>query len=400
MSGASRTERLLAARRPWGWTAADAGLALTLLLLMLSETLFNPEMTPQALLTALSLPLTLPLAWRAAQPVVVAVLVCLAHLAGATVATGPFAPQLAVLPLLIALFGAATRTRGPVAVATGGLTLALVVVAWVVAPDGEVDDFWPYLVWAGTWASGTFVRRRTDLAADHASRAALLEVEARTTAAESAAAERDRIARELHDVVAHSVSVMVVQAGAERLRLGAGAGPTRDALEAIEETGRAALTELRAMLGVLRDGAAEELEPLPRVLDVPALTDRMSATGLSVTLSVDPPQLVRDERAVPPGPSLAAYRIVQEALTNAMRHAPGSATRVDLTCAAGALTVRVENERSASGDGKAWGSGAAGRGLVGMRERAASLGGTFEVGPTQGGGFRVEARLPLGAGAL
>ena len=156
-------------------------------------------------------------------------------------ATGPFAPQLSILPVLVAVYSAASLTRGGRAVATAVVTAVLLAGGLDRHRGGSPDDFWPWMLWAGAWAAGTFVRRRTEVAADHAARAALLEVEARTAGAESAQAERDRIAREMHDVVAHAVSVMVVQAGAERLRLGADAGPTGEALAAIEESGRTAL---------------------------------------------------------------------------------------------------------------------------------------------------------------
>jgi signal transduction histidine kinase len=267
------------------------------------------------------------------------------------------------------------------------------VAAWIVTEEGHTDDFWPWMLWAGAWAAGTFVRRRTELAADHAARAALLEVEARTAAAESAQAERDRIAREMHDVVAHAVSVMVVQAGAERLRLGAEAGPTGVALAAIEESGRTALTELRGMLGVLRDAADEPLAPLPGLPEVAALVDGVREAGLPVDLACRPADLLTGTGLSGSSAGLAAYRVVQEALTNVMRHEGLVPTRVEIELLGQDLRVTVAN-LSCSAPVV---TRADGRGLLGMRERANALGGTFEAAVV-GDEFVVTAGLPLRSG--
>ncbi len=381
-------------RSPGGWTALDAGLALFLTVVLVTEIVPNPEMTPHGLLLILSVPTTVPLAWRGSYAGVVAVVVTAAHFLMSLVSTGPFSPQLAILPLLVALYSAGSRTRGFRAVVVGGVTLALTVASWLALEEGDGDDFWPWLLWAGAWATGTFVRRRGDVAAQHAGRAALLEVEARTAAAESAEQERDRIARELHDVVAHSVSLMVVQAGAERLRLGAEPGRTGAVLEAIEEAGRAALAELRTMLGVMRDRSGEETAPLPGLAEIPALVDRVRDAGLPVQLTCRPLGLVDPADAPHPGGAagLAAYRIVQEALTNIVRHVGPVPTRVTLERETGVLKVGIHNDRS---DVPVSGADGAGRGIAGMRERATALGGQFESGPGADGGFRVMAVLPL-----
>jgi signal transduction histidine kinase len=390
--------RWSAERRPGGWTAADAALATLFLLLLVTEIVPNAEMTPHGPLLVGSVVIAVPLAWRRTHPAPVAVLVCSGHFAVSALATGPFAPQLAILPVLVALYTASSLTRGVRAVASGVVTALLTGAAWIVTDEGHPDDFWPWLLWAGAWAAGTFVRRRTEVAAQHAARAALLEVEARTAAVESAQAERDRIAREMHDVVAHAVSVMVVQAGAERLRLGAGAGPTGDALAAIEDSGRAALTELRGMLGVLRDGTDETHAPLPGLSAVCGLVEGVREAGLPVDLTCRPPELLTDHRVAGSSAGLAAYRIVQEALTNVMRHRGLVPTRVDLELTGSRLCVTV-----ASPAEPAWRTEAdlrpAGRGLVGMRERAAALGGTFDAG-VRGDEYVVSAGLPLRSSAL
>ena len=393
MTESAGTSPWLAARAPGGWTLLDAAIALLFLTLLVTEIVPNPEMTPHGPLLALSGLAVVPLAWRHAYAAVAAVVVNAAHLGMSAVSTGPFVPQLAILPVLVALYAAASSTRGRVAVVTGLATALLFVAAWIVSDEGDADDFWPWLLWAGAWASGTFVRRRGDVAAHHAARAALLEVEARTAAAESAQAERDRIAREMHDVIAHSVSVMVVQAGAERLRLGPAAGPTGAALAAIEESGRTALAELRAMLGVLRGGSSEELAPLPGLRALPDLVDRVRAAGLPVELVCHPASAIDDPRVAGSSAGLAAYRIVQEALTNAMRHEGLVPTRVEVDLRGDEVAVTVTNPTAAATVAE---RRPGGRGLLGMRERATALGGTFDAGAC-GGEYVVRAALPLRA---
>ncbi len=382
------------ARPPAGWTVLDVAIAAVFLGLLVSEIVPNPEMTPHVPLLALSVVMTVPLAWRSSRPGWVAITVCVGLLVSSAVSTGPFAPQLAILPVLVALYSAASRTRGRAALAVGAATLGLTVAAWLATAEGASDDFWPWMLWAGAWVSGTFVRRRGDVAARHAARAARLEIEAGTTALASAEAERDRIARELHDVVAHAVSVMVVQAGAERLRLGHDAGRTGKALESIEESGRTALAELRSMLGVMRDGSAESLAPIPGVAEIPDLVERLNSTGVPTALVCTPPDLLEHDEVSGGAVGLAAYRIVQEALTNVIRHAGSAPARVCLTRSAAGLTVVVHNEAPPSVSGSVV-AGRGGRGLVGMRQRAEALGGMFESGTQPDGGFTVSAVLPL-----
>ncbi|MEV4545875.1 sensor histidine kinase [Micromonospora echinaurantiaca] len=199
--------------------------------------------------------------------------------------------------------------------------------------------------------------------------------------------ERTRIARELHDVVAHHMSMIAVRAETAPYRLDAVPEPARAEFTAIAGAAREALTDMRRLLGVLRSESADpQTAPQPGLPDVPALVEAARRAGMTVTLEVDVP-------AEPPAPvGLAAYRIVQEALANAARHAAGAEVRATIRGAAGALQVRVANDR---GDGLTTaGGGRAGHGLTGMRERAVSLGGTFTAGPTDDGGYAVVAVLP------
>ena len=226
------------------------------------------------------------------------------------------------------------------------------------------------------------VRGRQLRAEALAARAELLERHASDAVLE----ERARIARELHDLVAHNVSVMVVQAGAERHALPGDRTETRETLAAIEQSGRQALAEARRLLGVLRrDGESDELAPQPGLQELEPLVDQVRRAGLSVTLTLD-----GDAAPLPAGLDLCAYRVVQESLTNALKHAgAGARAEVRVTYAPAALEIDVRDD--GRGGGAAAGSG---HGLIGMRERVALYGGELAAGPRPEGGFGVHARLP------
>jgi len=207
--------------------------------------------------------------------------------------------------------------------------------------------------------------------------------------------ERARIARELHDVIAHSVSVIVIQAAAADDVFDEHPDQAREALRSIEGAGREALAELRRLLAAVRlgEGDGDPLRPLPGLDRLDELADTMRTAGLEVTIDRDGLAAAR----LPAGVDLSAYRIVQEALTNTLRHA--AATRADVTVRAtdGVLELVIHDDGHGAGAGSFAAGSGAGRGIAGMRERAAMLGGTLETGPPAGGGgFRVHARLPLG----
>jgi signal transduction histidine kinase len=199
--------------------------------------------------------------------------------------------------------------------------------------------------------------------------------------------ERQRIARELHDVVAHSVSVMVVQAGAARTLLGRNPERATEALLAVEASGRQALGELRHLLGLLTAQEAEPaLAPQPGLEQLGELVERVKQAGLAVDLHV-----VGSPRKLPPGLDLAAYRIVQEALTNALKYASGASTHVDVEFDENELRLEVVDSGGSTADS----ANGTGHGLLGMHERVAMYGGHLEAGPRPEGGFAVHARLPL-----
>jgi signal transduction histidine kinase len=206
-------------------------------------------------------------------------------------------------------------------------------------------------------------------------------------AREIAALERARIARELHDVVAHGMSVVVLQAVGGRRMLDSDPRQARDAFDTIERVAGQCLGEMRRLLGILR--AHDEhvpLAPQPRLGELPALVDQVRASGADVTLTT-----TGEPRELAPAIELSAYRIVQEAVTNAVKHAPGSAVRLTLGYEPDAFTIHVEDD----GTGTRARDGSPGHGLIGMRERAELFGGSLVVSTPPGGGFTVDATLPL-----
>jgi signal transduction histidine kinase len=221
---------------------------------------------------------------------------------------------------------------------------------------------------------------------DRERRARIAERERDVAAREAVVEERSRIARELHDVIAHHVSMIVVQAGAERSVLGDENASTRDVLQTVEQSGRSALTEMRRLLGMLRDDKSELLAPQPALSDVPALVGQLRGAGLHVELNVD-----GEPRELPIGIELSAYRIVQEALTNALKHA-GDA-RVSVHVGYGHDSLEIEIIDDGTGGRAPVSSG--GHGLAGMRERVALYGGRLDAGRRQNGGFAVRVVLPI-----
>jgi signal transduction histidine kinase len=214
----------------------------------------------------------------------------------------------------------------------------------------------------------------------------LAEREREVAAREAVVGERERIARELHDVIGHHVSTMVVQAGAERRMLPDGQDDTREVLGTIERVGRGALDEMRRMVAMLRQDPRADLVPQPTLHDLPELVRQMRANGLSVELGID-----GEVRDLPAGIELSAYRIVQEALTNVVKHAGGAPARITLTYGADTLEITVRDDGTAAARPELGG----GHGLVGMQERVAMYGGRLEAGPAGSGGFAVRVQLPV-----
>jgi signal transduction histidine kinase len=271
------------------------------------------------------------------------------------------------------------------------LGLAVVLGAAVVIieqnPDHAPGDlvFTPVLFGIG-WLAGFALRERAQRVEAAELRAIQAERERETTARIAVAEERARIARELHDIVAHAVSVMVLQVGAVRHKLPEELAEDSDALRGVERTGRGALAEMRLLLGAMR-GEGEEAERSPQAglgrLD--ALIEEIGHAGLPVTLQVE-----GERFALPPAIDLSAYRIVQEGLTNALKHAHASRADVVVRYARDELQIEVRDD----GGGAAAGDGL-GHGLIGVRERVKIYGGEMSAGSVNGGGFVLSTRLPL-----
>jgi signal transduction histidine kinase len=236
------------------------------------------------------------------------------------------------------------------------------------------------------WTVGVTVRTRRAYVAALEARAELLEREREENARLAVALERGRIAREMHDVVAHSVSVVVVQAAAAERLVETDPERARQAMRDVAATGRQALTEMRRLLGVLRDGdASDDLGPQPGVAELRALAGTVEDAGMQVELSVQ-----GEERPLPASAALSVYRIVQEALTNSLRHAGPARARVILRYLPDALEVQVSD----NGVGVVPPAEHGGHGLIGMRERVALFGGELTAGPRPEGGYAVVARIP------
>lgn len=324
--------------------------------------------------------MTAAIAWRRRAPVTVL---------GVEVLGVLLVPRYLNLPqgiaILIAAYTAALYSSRRLTV----IALLVLASAWIWAFGGRAQipgGLVPVLLVAPVFLAGTAIRRREQRAVASAARADRLEREREA----ALRAERARIARELHDLVTHSVSVMVLQTGAAREIMSQDQTRSRALLESVESSGRSALEELRHMLGLLSDQDGEApLSPQPRVDDVPALIEQVQQAGLAVELHVD-----GQPRQVSGGVALAAYRIVQEALTNVIKHADGAPSQVTLRWSDAALELLITDEGPPQ-NGSHPPDVQAARGITGMRERAAMYGGTLDASPGSHGGYTVRARIPL-----
>jgi signal transduction histidine kinase len=295
------------------------------------------------------------------------------------------------------------RWSSRLALAAGLAAAPLAMVRW--PPRGQYSTIWTTLlqtfflavIFALSWVVGDRLRTRRAYYAQLEERAARLHREREAQSKAAVAAERARIARELHDVVAHNVSVMVVQADGAAYVLDAAPDQAKQALATISTTGRQALAEMRRLLGLLRagDDAGGEYVPQPGVDQLADLIDQVRGAGLPVRFEV-----AGDARPLSSGVELTAYRIVQEALTNVRKHGgDGASASVLLGFGDAALDLLIEDD----GRGprlepyEQGGRDGLGQGLIGMRERIGMIGGTLDAGPRPGGGFRISAVLPLKA---
>ena len=329
-----------------------------------------------------------PLFWRRRHPVAVLAVVVVACAMQPLVLYGPRTqpPAEPFFALLVAVYSAGSTTDRRAAQRGAALVaLSMIGFALPLRTQGAGNVIPAELFLAGAWLLGRAMHRGSRTQAALRTRTAQLEVEAEERARAAALEERARIARELHDVIAHSVSVMVLQASVDRRLLAEREPQTQESLASIERLGREALVELRRLLGVMRKGdATPALAPQPTLQSLPALVDQFRSAGLDVNLVT-----TGDVPALSPGVQLSAFRIVQEALTNAARHTAARHADVALRYHHSELEIEVISDRNSDGPVRL---PSAGHGIIGMRERAALHGGELRALPTPHG-FTVRATL-------
>ena len=373
--------------------AADAVVAFALAAISVGSLLVRDDPSwganrPVAVLLALAS--TVPVAWRSQWPIAAAVIVSAAN-GGCMIAAAPhqaaFQPFVA---LVLVAYSLGSNTTGRAVVLAPAASLAFLAGLGGIAISRGQDsgNVVPSTVWlVATWFVGRLMRRWRRRAAELEDLTHRLDAQRELQAQAAVAVERARIARELHDVIAHNVSMMVVQAGAAARVLEGNQQDVRTALDAIEGTGRQTVDEMRRLIGVVRSDDGLALSPQPTLRDLERLIANVRDAGLPVELRVEGSPV-----PLPPGIDLSAYRIVQEALTNALKHAGRAHATVVVRYERGAVEVEVTDD----GDGTGTDTGT-GHGLVGMRERVALWGGELEAGRRAGGGFEIRARLPVGA---
>ena len=347
---------------------------------------------PRLPTTALMLLATIPLAWRRMAPTLVFAVVIMA--VGLEIdlidndrsAQPPLQHWIVLLVAFYSLAAHATRPRAVVAGILGGAVLVTGNVADSLAGKGGLEEVVPSLfMLAAAYGLGFALSGQRSQSTLLARRAERLELEREQSAKIAAAEERVRIGRELHDIVAHAISVIVVQSQAAQRVLEGEQPSAREALGSIETTGRQALVEMRRLLGVLRKANDDVLlAPRPSLAHLDELAESVRDAGLPVELHVE-----GDVKPLPPGVDLSAYRIVQEALTNALQHAGPASARVVVRYGVEAIEIEITDDGRGVADERV-----GGHGLVGMRERAALVGGELAAGTLGGCGYRVRARLP------
>ena len=386
----TRIKRLRSLYRSLDPVRVDAVFAAVLLVAGVLAALFGEDKARGAQLISM-VGVTVPVAFRRRRPIAAALTMALALLLATALGGAP--TQATGIVALIALVSGAymlgARTQGRV-LAAGTIALIVALAADAIVEESQTVSallFFTFFVVGLPVAAGQATRSRAQLADELADRAVALERAREGEAHAAVQEERARIARELHDVVAHDVSVMVVQAAAAKRIVEREPDRAEEAIVSIEGTGREALAEMRRLLGVLRRGEEDlALAPQPSLTRVDALLARTRAAGLDVAL-----ERSGDDAPLPAGVDLAAYRVVQEALANVVRHAGAEHATVRLTYDPRAVVVEVVDD----GRGAANGGGKAGHGLIGLRERVDLYGGDFEAGPRAEGGFGVRARLPV-----
>jgi signal transduction histidine kinase len=361
----------------------DAAIAAVFVAMTVAEGLLNPEVDSLAMHVGVAGTAMVALAWRRRAPILVAAIVV-----GANVLSNPQGEFSTLLSLVLVCFTVGHETAPPWSYLGVGLVVVPFLITSVIQTFEPSDLAAALVFFVGPWAVGTLVSQRTASADAALARAAQLEREAELEAAAARAEERTRIARELHDIVSHSISVVTIQTQAVRRRLGPDHAREAADLAAVEATAREALAEMRRLFGVLRaeSGESPGLAPQPGLAELDRLVRKVGAGDLAVRLEVE-----GDPVPLSPGLDLAAYRIAQEGITNAVRHSGATEARVLVRYGPQRLDVEVVDNGHGL-DGEPGG----GHGLVGIRERVALYGGTVSLEPSSTGGVRLAASLPLG----
>jgi signal transduction histidine kinase len=370
---------------------AYVALVLTLAVASVVEALVSRHAEHRPVAAVLALGWSLPFLARKHYPLGAPLVAC-ASVGVLTVINSEQAANNLTMPFVAAIAAAVSFGLIPDrrhAIAGWAALVATAALVGYKAGSAFSDFFWTMLILTLAWFFGAALGTRTEQARELQERVDIVERERSFAAGRAAAEERARIARELHDVVAHSVSVMVVQASGVRRLLNDEQRREREALLSVEQIGRQALSEMRTMLGVMRTGEDQPatLTPQPGLEHLARLISQVEEAGLPVTLRVE-----GDRPELSPGVDLSAYRIVQEGLTNALKHGKGGHAQVLIRY----VDSRVQLEITDDGAGVTTADGL-GHGLVGMRERVALYGGTLEAGPRDGGGFVLRAELPMEA---
>jgi signal transduction histidine kinase len=371
---------------------ADIGFAAGLALLALIDLVRSADAASWGgrgpLQVCLALGCTVPLAWRVRYPIATVAAITAAGGLLVVVAAPHQAPFEVFIGSVLASYSLGAHTAGARRWLGLGVMFGIGLPFMVAAGSRGMatgNTLAPLAWLTGAWVVGAIIRGRRLRTAELELLTAELAEQRDLQAQAAVAVERARIARELHDVVAHNVSMMVVQAGAADRVLTGDQPDVRRALAAIADTGRETVDEMRLVLGVLRSDDGGGLAPQPGLKDLDQLVGNVRSAGLHVDLRVE-----GDRSPLSPGVDLSAYRIVQEALTNVVKHAGPATVEVTVRYAKDSVQLEVCDD-GRRGDPASGG----GNGLIGMRERVAMLGGEFRAGARQGGGFAVVARLPI-----
>ena len=365
--------------------SADPALAIALVVFAELDVFISSDWRgPAAANAVVVAAMALSLAWRRRRPLTVLAVVIGGYV-GLSLAFGASQTWSNVFLIVTGVYSAVAYGGEPLLAAA--LSTAGIVVGALTDPliHSFGDAVWgPSLVvlTVGAGFAGRSIRARTSALED---RADALDREEQRRAAEAAAEERRRIARELHDIISHSLGVVVLQAGAAERMLGRDPARAQEVLESIRANGLEAIGEMKTLLGLMDSGPRSTREPQPSLSDVDGLVSRMRDAGLDVSLAVE-----GQHRALPAALELSAFRVVQEGLTNSLKHAGGAHVRAVLRYGKDELEVEIADDGAAVANGAG-----SGRGLAGMRERVEIFGGRLAVGPQPGGGWMLHASFPL-----